>query len=316
MRIAIVKLSALGDIVHAMVVLQYIKDAIPDARLDWFVEKRFSDVLGGNPHVDRVHTVRLKGNKLGFWREYKKLKMLEPYDVVIDMQGLIKSAIVSRVLSRRVVGFDRHSLRESFASFFYTKKFAMDYGANVIVRNVSLVCFALGIKMPKIEHKRSFLYSHTQAAYRPTLLLIVGSSWRSKIYPKEHFVSIVKALHVETFVAWGSESERESAKFIAEHTQASMLPRLSLDELKSVIMQSRLVIGADSGPTHMAWASNRASITIFGPTPSERNSFVSDINLVVDCGKKIDANALDKGDMCIESIDYKRIVELAKGVLG
>ncbi len=315
MKIAIVKLSALGDIVHAMVVLQFIKKQIPDASIDWFVEERFCEILQDNPHINTIYKLKLKNNKMGFIREYKKLKKLKPYDVVIDLQGLIKSAIVSRILSKNVIGFDKNSLRESLASLFYTKSFAIAYEENVILRNMSLACKALDFDMPDLQTKKPFLYSHTKTDFKPTLLVIVGSSWESKVYPKEHFISIINSLHVETFVAWGNENEKQSAKFICEKSKAKMLPKLSLDKLKNVISNSNLVIGADSGPTHMAWALNIPSISIFGPTPSQRNTLKTSINLTIDCNKKIDAKALNKNDFCIRKIKPEKIVKLAQKFL-
>lgn len=315
MRIAIVKLSALGDIVHAMVVLQYIKKQIPKATIAWFVEERFASILENNPHISTVHKLKLKNNKMGFLKEYRKLKKLEPYDIVIDLQGLIKSAIVAKILGKNVIGFDRNSLRESLASYFYKKSFAISYETNVILRNITLVCKALELNLPDLQTKKPFLYSSSKLEFKPTLLICVGSSWESKIYPKDQFVKVINALHVKTFIAWGNESENESAEFISAKTDAKVLPKLSLDELKSVISNSNLIIGGDSGPTHMAWALNTPSITIFGPTPSQRNTLTTDINLTVDCKKNINAKALNKNDFCIKNIKPKEIIRLSKGLL-
>ncbi len=315
MHIGIVKLSALGDIVHAMVILQYIKKNLPNATIDWFVEERFAGILENNPHINTIHKLKLKNNKLGFLKEYKKLKKLKTYDLVIDLQGLIKSAIVSRILSKNVVGFDKNSLRESLASCFYKKSFAISYETNVILRNITLTCYALELKIPNLQTKEPFLYSNSKLEFKPTLLICVGSSWKSKIYPKEQFVEVINALHVNTFIAWGNESEKKSAEFIAFKTEAKVLPKLSLNELKNIISNSSLVIGGDSGPTHMAWALNTPSITIFGPTPSQRNSFTTNVNLTVDCGKNIDAKALNKSDFCIKNIKAKEIVSLANELL-
>ncbi|MDX1809429.1 MAG: lipopolysaccharide heptosyltransferase I [Sulfurospirillaceae bacterium] len=318
MRLAIVKLSALGDIVHAMVVLQYIKKYDKNITIDWFVEERFSGILENNPQISNIYKLKLKNNKLNFLSEYKKLKQLSQqncYDFVIDLQGLIKSAIVSRILCKDVIGFDKIGLREPAASLFYTKKFNIPYEENVIERNIKLVSCALAFSMPDLEKKVPFLFSNIKSVFYPRLLIITGSSWESKVYPKEHFISIIKALNVETFVSWGNEKEKKDAEFICQNSEAKMLPKLSLDELKSVISNSNLVIGADSGPTHMAWALNRPSITIFGPTPSERNMLQTDKNKSINCNKDIDAKALNKNDFCIREIDPKKIVEIAKDLL-
>lgn len=319
MRIAIVKLSALGDIIHAMIILQYIHQNIKNAHIDWFVEEQFSSVLEHNPHIENIYTLKLKNNKLHLFSEYQKLKAFvnqHPYDIIIDMQGLIKSAIVSRLIGHNVVGFDKHSLRESQAAFLYTNKVTISYETNVIIRNLTLASQALGFKMPDILQKESFLFSSTTPTIKPRLLIIVGSSWESKIYPKEHFIEIIKALNVETYISWGNTKEKEAALFICQNTYAKILPKLSLDALKGIIANSDLIIGADSGPTHMAWAQNRASITIFGPTPSCRNSVQTPINRTVDCKKTIDAKALNREDFCIKKINPKEIINIAKELLS
>mgnify|MGYP001247253854 CR=1 FL=1 len=318
MKIAIVKLSALGDIIHAMIVLQYIKKNIPDAQIDWFVEEKFVGILENNPHIHTIYPLRLKNNKLHFFKEYQKLKTISKqnhYDLVLDLQGLIKSALVARILSPNCVGFDQQSLREPLASWFYNTSFDIPYEGNVIMRNLKLTCKALNIEFPDIHIKEPFLFSTYKSDITPTLLVITGSSWKSKIYPKEHFVNIINALHVKSFVAWGSEEERNDAQFICEHTNATMLPKMSLNELKAIIKNSQLIIGADSGPTHIAWALGRPSITIFGPTPSARNTVTTPINLTIDCEKAINARDINKHDFCIQHIDPLKIIALAKELL-
>ena len=133
MKIAIVKLSALGDIVHSMVVLQFIKKHYPDSVVDWFVEKRFKGILENNPHINQIHQVNFSSAKESksfflFWKELRKIHKLGKYDLVIDMQGLIKSALVARMIpSDMTLGFDKDSLRESLATIFYNQKYKIDY---------------------------------------------------------------------------------------------------------------------------------------------------------------------------------------------
>jgi heptosyltransferase-1 len=143
----------------------------------------------------------------------------------------------------------------------------------------------------------------------------LGSSWESKVYPKEKFVEIVNALDGNHLLVWGSLDEEGYAKYISEKTDAIVLPKMNFNELKALISKADLVIGGDSGPTHFAWAENRPSITIFGPTPSSRNILQTPINKIIDCGKKIDALNLDKKDFCIQNIEAAKIVTLAKELL-
>ena len=153
MRIAIVKLSAMGDIVHAMLVLQYIKKFNPKISIDWIVEESFKDLLKFNPHVNKLHLVNFKDAKnnksiLALIKGLNKLRHHDLYDLVIDMQGLIKSAITSKLLpSKQIIGFDKFSTRERLSSNFYNNKLNFSYDKNVILRNIALIEFALGFSI-------------------------------------------------------------------------------------------------------------------------------------------------------------------------
>ncbi len=331
MKIAIVKLSALGDIVHAMAALQFIKHTMPESKIDWIVEEGFAGVLEHNPHINAILCVNLKALKTDKFQLFSEIKKLRKYaennyDVVIDIQGLIKSAIVSRILGPNV-GFDRKSIRETAASSLYRKSFFVPYQENVIYRNLDLIAFALNRPFEKnlLDTKDPFLFFLEQDKDKIKSLLmdeqknivhILGSSWESKIYPKERFVEIIHGLEGNHLLVWGNDIENISAQYVSENSDAHILPRLTLNELKALISCADLVIGADSGPTHFAWAMNRPSITIFGPTPSARNTLTSKINKVIDCGKVIDPLKLDKKDLCIQKIEAKEIVILAKELLN
>jgi len=138
MKIAIVKLSALGDIVHAMIALQFIKKHYQEALIDWVVEEGFDGILENNPHINQIHRVNLQAVKqskslYALWKEFKKIRKFGKYDLVIDMQGLIKSALVARTISSNItLGFDKFSLRESLAAKFYNQTYKIDYAENKI----------------------------------------------------------------------------------------------------------------------------------------------------------------------------------------
>ena len=173
MKIAIVKLSALGDIVHAMVVLQFIKKNYPESVIDWFVEKRFVGVLENNPHINKIHQVSLKSvnkSKSFFliWKELRKIRKLSKYDLVIDMQGLLKSALIAKKIPSDItLGFDKDSLRESLAAIFYNQTYKIDYAENAIERNLNLVSHALKFSFDKedIHGKEVFLYPTRQKIF-------------------------------------------------------------------------------------------------------------------------------------------------------
>ncbi len=325
MKLAIVKLSALGDIIHASFLPQIIKNNIKNVTIDWFAEERFSEILKLNPYIDKIIPIKLKEkNKI---REIKNIfKYKNKYDKVIDLQGLLKTAFVSKILGKSY-GFDKNSIREKIASFFYNETFDIPYNNNIIIRNFELTKHSLNLNIKQeIIYKKqpSLFYSETAEKRIDNLLnkkqknivLIIGSSWESKIYPKDKFLNIVKKIDANFLLSWGNEKEKSSAKFIAKNsTNSKIMPKINLDELKALIAKSDLTIGADSGPTHIAWALNKPSITIFGPTPSWRNTLQSDINIVIDCKKKINPSKLDKKDMCIQNIDENKIIQKTKRLL-
>lgn len=329
MKIAIVKLSALGDIVHAMVALQFIKAAIADVKIDWIVEQRFAGLLEHNPHIDNVLTVNLKAlktEKTGFFREVAKVRRYAAadYDLVIDAQGLIKSALVARLLSARCAGFDRDSIREQWAAWFYRQTVAYPYDANTIDRNVAVLTRPLGFSVSReqILAKQPFLYflptpvlDDYFVADKPNVVLVIGSTWPSRNYPLEKYLQVVFGLEANFLIGWGNEKELWMAQWLADHSLARVLPKLSLNDLKAAIARCQLVIGNDTGPTHMAWGLNRPSITLFGPTPVSR-VYQTPINKVLKSSSLVNPFKLDKQDFSITEIEPSQIVALARTLLG
>ncbi|WP_072682445.1 lipopolysaccharide heptosyltransferase I [Arcobacter sp. LA11] len=330
MKIAIVKLSAMGDIIHAMVALQFIKKKIPNIQIDWFVEEAFSKVLEYNPHIDNIYKLNLKSIKKDKKNLFSQVSMLKEYskndyDFVIDAQGLIKSAIVSKYLGKNRIGFDKKSTREGTASFFYTKKINSAYDKNVIDRNIDILCKSLDIQVSEKDliNKEPFLFFEDEPreiypylrSQKRNVLFIVGASWSSKMYSKENFAKIINYLSENCLIAWGNDEEKEIADEIALNSSAIVLPKLDLNNLKAVIKNCDLVIGNDTGPTHMAWALNIPSITIFGCTPGNRNTYLTNVNKIIESDSVVNPLKLNKDDYSIKDIEVKEIVNLAEGIL-
>ncbi|NCD12876.1 MAG: lipopolysaccharide heptosyltransferase I [Epsilonproteobacteria bacterium] len=326
MKICIVKLSAMGDIIHAMVALQFIKKTLPNVRIDWVVEEAFKGVLENNPDIDNVLCVNLKSlkkKKSTLFSQYRLLKSYAKnnYDVIIDAQGLLKSALVAKIIgAKEIVGFDKKSIREGIASLFYTKKVSIPYTANTIDRNVRVLCEPLGIEVGSqdIINKKPFLVSKhvVEALPEKFLLLVIGSTWESRNYPKEKFVAVAEALGMKTLVVWGSEEEHRKALWMQEQSAfIEVLPKGSLDALKYVISRCALLIGNDTGPTHMAWALNVPSITLFGPTPINR-VYITPINKVVKSKSEVNPLKLNKQDFSIREIEAEEIVKVARKLLS
>ncbi len=330
MKIAIVKLSALGDIVHAMVVLQFIKNHYPKIEIDWVVEKDFKELLESHPDINKVHVVNIKNAKKKksiylLLNELRRVRKFGPYDLVIDLQGLIKSALISRMIpSDKTFGFDKYSARESLAANFYNQKFNLDYEKNIVERNVALISFALKIPIidDNILKKISFLFSirtyffKTISSFKKNILLIPGASFKSKCYPVEKFAEVVTKIDANYLIIWGNQKEKIMAdKIKVLSPKVIICEKLSLDALISLISQVDLVLGSDTGPTHMAWALNKSSITLFGSTPGYRNSYITKNNRIIESNSEVNPYKIDKNDYSIEDIDVQEIVQVYDDLL-
>jgi heptosyltransferase-1 len=335
-KIAIVRLSALGDIVNSAVALQFIHKNFPHAKIEWITEETFAPLLQNHPLLSAVHTINLK--KLKKEKSFSslrdaisKLRSLGEFDIIIDIQGLLKSAIVSRIIGKNVHGFDSSSARESLASLFYKSTSHIDYDKNVVKRNSFLVADALGFEISDVsllnkeivfphalEKNRKYLWNSKLLALnneKKNIAVVIGASWESKKYPKEKIVQLCDALKENCIIIWGSEREKEDGMWICEHSSfATLAPKLSLVELVSFISSVDLVIGNDTGPTHMAWAQNIPSITLFGPTTT-RMIYVTPQNIGIKSPSVVDILKIDKSDFSIKEIEVGEIVKKAKELL-
>ena len=330
MRIAIVKLSALGDIVHAMVALQFIKSFDKEVSVDWIVDEAYKELFDHCPDINQVHIIKLKECKKKkslalLLNELKKVRKLGPYDIVIDMQGLIKSAIVSKLIpAHKTIGFDKESIRERLASVFYSDKFNYEYSKNVIERNVALIEFALNMSISKlqIQQKAPFLFPkslklvNNLSTFKKNIILIPGASHISKCYPPSKFAELTALFDANFLVIWGNKEEKIMANKIKElSNKVNVCNQLQLEDLMLLISKVDLVIGSDTGPTHMAWAMNIPSITLFGPTPGYRNTHKTQINRIIESDSTVDPKKIDKNDKSIQSIEVQDILKLTNELL-
>jgi len=326
MKIAIVRLSAMGDILQSMIVLQFIKQNFSDCIIDWVVDNQFAEVLDDCDEINNVIKLNIKEIKANksipmLLVLIKKLRDLGKYDMVIDLQGLIKSSIVARLISANErVGFDKDSIREKFAANFYSKSYRFPYHENVILRYVGLVAACLEIKITEKEilNKRSLynIQPTRDTRTKPNIVIILGASFSSKIYPVEKYIEIVNSLDANFIAVWHSQDEFIMAEKIKlQKSQVEITRCKNFSELKNTIINSDITIGGDTGPTHLAWALNKPSVTIFGSTPMERNCFITVKNLAISAGKKINPYKIDKKDLSIGMIDSKIVISTIKKLL-
>ena len=323
MKIALVRLSALGDIVHSSIVLQFIKKHYPSSQIHWICEEHFAPLLQASPHLDHIHPVPLKRLKkepsLAGLRQL--IGSLPRVDLAIDLQGLIKSAILTKFLAKWRVGPQIGCAREWPAAWFYTDPVVVPCEANVADRSLIPVSKALGFSYSHEEilaKEPCFVpqkeYPHIDSLLgQPTILLVPSSSQPNKNYPPQQFAQVAKALEGQVLVSWGNEKEKAIAHQIAQQSGATVLPKLTLDELIYLISKIDLLIGVDTGPSHLAWALNRPSLLLFGYT-SPNLMVQTPINKAL-WTKEVDPCRWDKRDECIKEILPDDIIAQAKQLL-
>ena len=326
-KIAIVRLSALGDIINSAVVLQFINFKFPHAKIEWITQEIFAPLLKDHPFIYKVHTVNLKELKKNksvskLQKTISYLRAIGEFDIVIDMQGLIKSSVVARLISKNTHGFDKYSTRESLASFLYKNTSNIAYNENIIKRNTQVVGDALGVNIDdKMLLSKNKIFPHVELKIenssdnKKNIAIVIGASWESKKYPKEKVVLLCNELKQNCLIIWGNEKEKNDALWICENSKyATLAPKLQLDELVSYISNFDLLIGNDTGPTHIAWAQNIASITLFGPTTT-RMIYETPKNLGIQSSSHVDLFKIDKNDFSIKNIEIDDIVSKARELL-
>lgn len=331
MRIAIVRLSALGDIINSALILQFIKHSYPEAKIEWICEEAFAPIIQNHPDLDAVHTVAIKRAKKTkslslLFHTVSKLRSLGDFDKIIDLQGLLKSALVSRTIGKNIYGFAKDSIREGVASRFYQHHVHIPYEENSIWRTLVLVSEALGIEITKemVESKLPALAYKDEDNITKELLsdsqkniaFVIGASWPSKTYPRDNFIQLANKLEANIILIWGSETEKKEASHIAiEAFQTKLAPKLSLPQLVALIDSVDLVIGNDTGPTHIAWAMNKPSITLFGPTPAYKMMWQGTKHIAIESDSEVNPLKLNRSDMSIKEISPQLVYEKAMGLL-
>ena len=325
-RIAIVRLSALGDIVNSAVVLQFIHEKYPDAKVEWITEEVFAPLLQNHPLIHAVHTLNIKKLKKSksfsaLKSSISELRSLGEFDIIIDIQGLLKSAIVARLIGANTHGFDKSSAREGIASYLYKTTSHIEYDENIVKRNTFLVADGLGfvIDDEMLLNKKPVFETidyPLQKSDKKNIAIVIGASWESKKYPKESIAKLCNELKENCIIIWGSEAEKQDGDWICENSSyAIMAPKLSLNELVSLISSVDLLIGNDTGPTHMAWAQNIPSITLFGPTTT-RMIYETPKNIGIKSPSVVDIYKINKNDFSIKEIEVSEILLRAKELLN
>ncbi len=332
MRVLIVKTSALGDIVHALPVLDYLHQVLPGIEIDWVVEESFREILEGNPLLSRLFLVRTKRwRKRPFsrdtWREISLLRselQERRYDIAFDIQGNLKSGLVTRCSAApRRYGFDRGAVRETPNLYCTTNHVPLrkqDY--HVTDRSLRVVSVPFGKDYADVRLSMDIQTSaeddRAAEVFLATLsdgfaiLFHQGTTWKTKLWHEAGWIELGKQL-LETYpdatilLSWGGEEEMRASERIAVGIghQARLLPRLSLKGFAAMLKKVDLMVGGDTGPIHIAAAVGTPTVSFYRATDGKRNGPRGEMHRIVQsplhCSRCLDKEC-DKDDACRDSI--------------
>jgi heptosyltransferase-1 len=277
MKVLIVKTSSMGDVIHTFPAVEDISLNRPDVTFDWCVEEAFAGIVALHPAIDRIHTVAIRRWRKalldgGTWREATALRRTLRdcrYDLVIDAQGLLKSALVARQAGAPIAGFDRSSAREPSATLFYDVTYAVPRHLHAIERTRRLFGLALGYQ-PDLSTLDSGIVppAGTLAGIAgKTAFLLHGTSREDKKWPVQDWIETARLVAdrgMTPVTTWSNEREKVVAEAIAKAVPSTVVvPKSPLADIAAFIGRSTLVIGADTGLTHLASAFGLPTVAVF-----------------------------------------------------
>jgi lipopolysaccharide heptosyltransferase I len=274
----IVRLGSLGDIVHALPAVAALREAHPGATIDWLVDRRALDIAQLVTVIDRV--VVLERPTLAGWLAVLRILRQTRYDVAIDLQGLLKSAVLARASgARRVLGFSHRHLRERSSRWFYSETVEPSAG-HVIAKNISLVA-SLGARVGTWRFPLTEAPSPALGAVRARVgarfaLVNPGAAWPNKRWPSDRFGAVARFLRERygwpSIVLWGPAEEALAREVVAASAGAATLaPPTSIADLLALSREAALMVSGDTGPLHIAGAVGTPLVGLFGPTDPGRN---------------------------------------------
>jgi len=345
-RILIVRLSAMGDVIHTLPAVQGLREAFPQSRIGWLIEERWAELLCApgsprrgprsslRPAVDEVHTVNLKGWQKSIftlstlqrvatvWNDVRNAR----YDIAVDLQGAIRSAALARWSGARVV-YGAAEARESPASVWYTRK-VVTRGRHVVEQNISVVegLVEQRVKVPQAELPRDpeaeARIGQRVAEFGISVFAILnpGAGWGAKRWPAERYGEVARGLAdlgVRSILNYGPGEEGlvKTAEAASGGTAQAM--SCTLTELIALMRRARLFVGGDTGPLHLAAALRVPVVAIYGPTDPARNGPYGTRSIVLRSGESVTSHARrTEADEGMLGIGSEAVVNAARELMA
>lgn len=292
-KILIVRTSSLGDLVHMLPAISDIARHVPGACIDWIVEENFAEVPSWHPAVNEVITVAHRRWRKSWWAPETRAERAalrrnlaaRRYDVVLDMQALMKSVWLVRQTHGERHGLDRRSAREPLASFFYDVRHRVEFWQPAVIRQRTLAASAFGYQY---DGEPDFgLGRFTQhAVVEPYAVIMPSASRDDKLWPAENWRIVFDHLSSQGLalrLLAGNEREAERARQLVQGRQgAEVMPRMSLEQVATMLASARVMVGLDSGLTHLSAGLGRPTIGIYKAstpvrTPLQGSSYTASL---------------------------------------
>lgn len=259
-RILVVRLGAMGDVIHALPAVASLKQSFPHCYLSWTIEARWAPLLAGNPFVDEI--IEVDRRSLTSLSELRRKLRSASWDFAVDFQGLLKSALVASIARpERIYGFHRFQVREPLAALFYSRTVKTGAG-HVVDRNLELAqgagafCTVKAFPIPAGDPE-----GHLPAG--PFVLASPLAGWTSKQWPAEYYAALADLLDIPLVLNVPPGVNLPCGRAILHES--------GLSGLIDATRRASAVVGVDSGPMHLAAALGKSGVAIFGPTDASRN---------------------------------------------
>ncbi|MDO8954052.1 MAG: lipopolysaccharide heptosyltransferase I [Gammaproteobacteria bacterium] len=277
MKLLLIKTSSMGDVIHALPALTDAMQNIPNLEVTWVVEEGFKDIPSWHPAVKKVIPIALRRWRKSLWkylrndeiRQFIKALRKEQYDVIIDAQGLMKSAVLTKLARGKRFGFGKGSTKEPVAWAYHCPQIVAR-NQHAVKRLRELFAKSLSYTEPTSIPDYGIANYFNPSAQKTDLLFVHGTTWPTKHWPEAYWIELAKIVTAQGYkikIPVSNPIESQRAEHIAAiSSQIEILPKMNLTALAKIIANVQGIVAVDTGLSHLAAALNIPTVTVYGPT--------------------------------------------------